>query len=68
MAKTPKTDVDYIASLERRIRRLENQYLPWQISVGRYGDLVATNLDTGRRVVVAARENYRQVNERQERE
>lgn len=55
MAKTPKTDADVVAALERRIRRLENQYLPWQIRVGRYGDLVATNLDTGKRVTIAAK-------------
>lgn len=55
MTKAPRTDSDYVRSLERRISRLENAYLPWQISKGRYGDLVATNLDTGTRVVIAAR-------------
>lgn len=55
MAKAPRTDSDYVRSLERRITRLENAHLPWQISKGRYGDLVATNLDTGKRVIIAAR-------------
>ena len=53
--KTPKTDAEYIAQLERRSRRLENLFLPWQVGVGRYGDLVATNLDTGVRVMIAAK-------------
>lgn len=57
MAKTPRTDADYVASLERRITRLENALLPWQLGVGRFGDLVATHLQTGRRVVVAAKES-----------
>ena len=55
MAKTPKDDVEYVRGLERRISRLENALLPWQLGVGRYGDLVATHLQTGRRVVVAAK-------------
>lgn len=53
--KTPKDDADAFAALTRRVRKLETQYLPWQISVGRFGDLVATNLDTGVRVTIAAR-------------
>lgn len=57
MAKPPRTDADYIAQLERRIRRLENLIAPWQLGVGRFGDLVADNLDTGVRVTVAKREN-----------
>lgn len=61
MAKTPKDDADYVAGLERRIQRLENALLPWQLGVGRYGDLVATHLETGRRVVVAAKESNPQV-------
>lgn len=55
MSKAARSDAQYIQGLERRITRLENQYLPWQITKGRYGDLVATNLDTGTRVVIAAR-------------
>lgn len=56
MAKQPRTDADVISQLDKRIRMLENQYLPWQITVGRFGDLVATNLDTGVRSVIAARQ------------
>ena len=53
--KKPKNDQEYIQQLERRIRRLENALLPWQLHVGAYGDLVADNLDSGRRVVIARR-------------
>lgn len=63
MAKTPKTDADYVASLERRLARLENALLPWQLGVGRFGDLVATHLETGRRVVVAEKQSNPQAKE-----
>lgn len=54
--KTPRTAEERIARIERRQTRMENALLPWQLSVGRYGDLVATNLDTGKRVTVARRD------------
>lgn len=57
MGRTVRTDAEYIAELERRVRRLERALGPWQLSVGRYGDLVADNLDTGVRTVVARRES-----------
>lgn len=57
MAKVPSTDADYVRSLERRIRQLENAIMPWKLGVGRFGDLVADNLDTGVRVTVAERES-----------
>lgn len=53
MTKTPKTDSEYVARLERRLSKLERSLLPWQLNVGAYGDLVADNLNTGRRVVIA---------------
>ena len=56
MAEVPKTDVEYVRALERRIARLERALLPWQLAVGRYGDLVADNLQTGRRVTLARRQ------------
>lgn len=56
MGLSARSDREYVASLERRIRRLESALLPWQLRVGRFGDLVADNLDTGVRVVVARRE------------
>lgn len=51
--KTPRTAEERIARLERRQDRLENAIAPWVLSRGRYGDLVATNRNTGKRVVVA---------------
>lgn len=60
MAKVPKTDVEYVRSLERRIARLERALMPWQLTVGRYGDLVADNLQTGRRVTLARKQTQPQ--------
>lgn len=56
MSRSARSDAEYIRQLERRVRRLENMIMPWQLKTGRFGDLVADNLDTGVRVVVARRE------------
>lgn len=58
--KSPRDDREYVQSLEKRISRLERRLLPWQLNVGAFGDLVADNLETGRRVTVAQAKTWPQ--------
>jgi hypothetical protein len=39
--------------VERRLAKLENRLHPWQVVKGANGDLVAYNLATGQRTVIA---------------
>lgn len=53
--RKPKNNAEWAADVERRLRRLENALRPWQLTVGRHGDLIAYHLETGQRSVISAR-------------
>ena len=56
MTRAPKDDAAWARQVERRLARLENALYPWQVTKGANGDLVAYNLATGQRSVIAALE------------
>ena len=54
MTRRPKDDAEWARQVERRLAKLENRLYPWQVVKGANGDLVAYNLATGQRTVIAA--------------
>lgn len=54
MTGRPKDDAEWARQVERRLTRLESSLLPWQVVKGANGDLVAYNVATGQRTVLAA--------------
>ena len=56
MTRRPKNDAEWARQVERRLAKLENRLHPWQVTKGANGDLVAYNLATGQRSVIAALE------------
>lgn len=53
MTRRPKDDAEWARQVERRLTKLENRLHPWQVVKGANGDLVAYNLATGQRSVIA---------------
>lgn len=51
----PRSNRQWAQDVETRLNRLENSLYPWQVVVGAHGDLMAYNLETGARHVLAAR-------------
>ena len=56
MTRRPKDDTEWARQVERRLAKLENRLHPWQVVKGANGDLVAYNVATGQRSVIAALE------------
>ena len=54
MSRPLRDDSDWVRQVERRLAKLENSLHPWQVRKGANGDLVAYNLATGQRTVIAA--------------
>ena len=54
MTRRPKDDAEWARQVERRLAKLENRLHPWQVVKGANGDLVAYNVATGQRTVLAA--------------
>lgn len=50
----PRSNKEWADLVETRLSRLERSTYPWQITVGRHGDLMAYNINTGARHVIAA--------------
>lgn len=53
MTNRPRNDAEWARQVERRLRRLESRLHPWQVEKGANGDLVAYNVATGQRTVIA---------------
>ena len=53
VSSLPRDNEDWARRVERRLTKLERGLYPWQVTKGANGDLVAYNLATGQRSVIA---------------